>query len=129
MRLLLDTLVFLWAAGEPEELAEPARLAIADTQNEVYVSAAVAWEITIKTALGKLTIPGDPASWFPARVRSLGFDQLPVLCEHALAVGALPDHHRDPFDRILIAQAQLEGMQFVTRDPQIQKYPVNVFPA
>lgn len=129
MRLLLDTHVFLWAAGRPEELAQPARLAIADAQNEVYVSAAVAWEITIKTSLGKLKVPGDPATWFPARVRSLGFDQLPILSEHALAVGALPDHHRDPFDRILVAQAQLEGMHLVTRDPDFQKYPVNLLQA
>lgn len=129
MRLLLDTHVFLWAAGEPEELAEDARLAIVDAENQVYVSAAVAWEITIKTALGKLTVPGDPAAWFPARVRSLGFDQLPILAEHALAVAALPDHHRDPFDRIIIAQAQMEGMQLVTRDADIRKYPVNCLPA
>jgi PIN domain nuclease of toxin-antitoxin system len=129
VRLLLDTYVFLWAAGKPEELAEPARLAIADTENEVYVSAAVAWEITMKTALGKLKVPGDPATWFPARVRALGFDGLAILPEHALAVGALPDHHRDPFDRILVAQAQLEGMQLVTRDPEIQKYPVRFLPA
>lgn len=129
MRLLLDTHVFLWAAGEPQEIAEPARLAIADTENEVYVSAAVAWEITIKTALGKLKVPGDPATWFPARVRALRFDALPILPEHALAVGALPDHHRDPFDRILVAQAQLEGMHLVTRDPEIQKYAVKFLPA
>lgn len=129
MRLLLDTHIFLWAAGNPEEIAEPARLAIANSQNQVYVSAAVAWEITIKTTLGKLKVPGDPATWFPARVRSLGFAHLPILPEHALAVGTLPDHHRDPFDRILIAQAHLEGMHFVTRDPQIQKYPVNLLPA
>lgn len=125
MRLLLDTHVFLWTASEPEKIAEPARLAIANAENEVYVSAAVAWEITLKTALGKLKVPGDPAVWFPARVRSLGFAQLPILAEHALAVGALPDHHRDPFDRLLIAQAQLEGMHLVTRDPEIQKYPLN----
>jgi len=129
VRLLLDTHVFLRAASQPEELAEPARLAIANAENEVYVSAAVAWEITIKTALGKLQVPGDPATRFPARLRSLGFDQLPILAEHALAVDALPDHHGEPFDRILVAQAQLEGMRLVTHDPQIQKYPVNVLPA
>ena len=129
MRLLLDTHVFLWAAGEPEELSAPARAAIADAANEVYVSAAVAWEISIKSALGKLTVPAEPAAWFPVRLRSLGFGSLPILPEHALAVGTLPDHHRDPFDRIIIAQAQLEGLQLVTRDPQIQKYPVNVLQA
>lgn len=86
MRLLLDTHVFLWAAAAPEELVEPARVAIADSTNDVYVSAAVAWEITIKSSLGKLTVPSDPAIWFPARVRSLGFQSLPILPEH-VAVG------------------------------------------
>lgn len=129
MRLLLDTHVFLWAAGDPEELTDSARLAIADAGNEVYVSAAVTWEIAIKSALGKLTVPGDPATWFPARVRSLGFNSLPILPEHALAVGALPDHHNDPFDRLLIAQAQLEGLQLVTRDANIRKYAVHVLAA
>ena len=129
MRLLLDTHAFLWAAGSPEELAGPARVAIADAANEVFVSAAAAWEIMIKSALGKLVVPGEAATWFPARVRSLGFQSLAILPEHALAVAALPDVHRDPFDRIHIAQALLEGMQLVTRDPMISKYPVNIFPA
>ena len=100
MRLLLDTRVSLSAAAAPEELAEAAREAIADSGNDVYVSAAVAWEIAIKSVVGKLTVPGDPATWFPARVRSLRFEGLPISPERALAVGALPDHHRDPFDRI-----------------------------
>lgn len=129
MRLLLDTHVFIWAASDPEELSEPARQAIADRANEVFVSAAVAWEITIKSVLGKLIVPGGVEAWFPARVRSLGFDALPILAEHALAVAGLPPHHSDLFDRILIAQAQLEGLRLVTRDLQFQKYTVNVLPA
>jgi PIN domain nuclease of toxin-antitoxin system len=129
VRLLLDTHAFLWAAGDPDELQPNALAAIEDSANEVLVSAAVAWEITIKFRLGKLTVPADPAVWFPARVRSLGFQALDIAAEHALAVGGLPNIHQDPFDRIMIAQAQIEGLTFVTRDPENQKYPIHVLPA
>ena len=129
MRLLLDTHAFLWAAADPDQLRPNARAAIEDSANEVLVSAGVAWEISIKAALGKLTVPADPAVWFPARVRSLGFQALDISAAHALAVGGLPDIHRDPFDRIMIAQAQIEGLTFVTRDPENQKYPINVLEA
>jgi PIN domain nuclease of toxin-antitoxin system len=129
VRLLLDTHAFLWAAADPDQLRPNARVAIEDRVNEVFVSAGVAWEITIKAALGKLTVPTDPAVWFSARVRSLGFQALDISAAHALAVGGLPDIHRDPFDRIMIAQAQIEGLTFVTRDPENQKYPINVLEA
>lgn len=129
MRLLLDTHAFLWAASSPEKLAENACAAIVDAANEVFVSAAVAWEIGIKSALGKITLPGDAASWFPARVRALRFQTLPITAEHGIAVASLPGAHRDPFDRILIAQAQLEGMVLVSRDPVMREYAVNVLPA
>ena len=129
MRLLLDTHAFLWAAAQPDMLHHDARAAIEDPANEVFVSSAVAWEIAVKFALGKLTVPAEPAVWFPARVRSLGFLSLHITAAHALAVNALPDVHRDPFDRIMIAQAQLEALTFVTRDPQNQRYPVHVLAA
>ena len=85
MRLLLDTHAFLWAAADPDQLRSTARAAIEDSANEVSVSAGVAWEISIKVALGKLTVPADPAVWFPARVRSLGFQALDISAAHALA--------------------------------------------
>ncbi|HEY0383592.1 MAG TPA: type II toxin-antitoxin system VapC family toxin [Candidatus Elarobacter sp.] len=129
MRLLLDTHAFLWAASDRDQLHASARAAIEDSTNEVLVSAGVAWEISIKVGLGKLTVPADPAVWFPARVRSLGFQALDISAAHAIAVGGLPDVHRDPFDRIMIAQAQIEGLTFVTRDPEKQKYPINVLAA
>jgi PIN domain nuclease of toxin-antitoxin system len=129
MRLLLDTHTFLWAAGDPDELRADARAAIEDTANEVLVSAGVAWEISIKVGLGKLTVPGDPAVWFTARIGSLGFHAVAISAAHALAVGGLPSIHRDPFDRIMIAQAQIEGLTFVTRDPANMKYPIAVLPA
>jgi len=127
--LLLDTHAFLWAAADPDQLQRAARAAIEDRANEVLVSAGVAWEISLKVALGKLTVPANPAVWFPARVRSLGFQALDISTAHALAVGGLPDVHRDPFDRIMIAQAQIEGLTFVTRDPKNQKYPINILEA
>jgi PIN domain nuclease of toxin-antitoxin system len=126
VRLLLDTHAFLWAAASPEELAPTTRAAIEESANDVIVSAAVAWEIALKFTLGKLTVPADPSVWFPARVRSLGFQHLDITAAHALALGGLPDIHRDPFDRIMIAQAQIEGLTFVTCDPLNQKYPVHV---
>lgn len=129
MRLLLDTHVLLWSAADPDELRSDARAAIVDTANEVLVSAAVAWEISVKAALGKLTTPADPATWFPLRLRSLGFRSLDITTAHALAVGRLPVLHRDPFDRIMLAQAQLEGLTFVTRDPDNHKYPVRLMSA
>ena len=129
MQLLLDTHVFLWAAGDPDQLQTTARTAIEDSANEVLISAGVAWEISIKVALGKLTVPADPTVWFPARVRSFGFRVLDISAAHALAVGGLPSIHRDPFDRIMIAQAQVDGLTFVTRDPELQTYPINVLPA
>jgi PIN domain nuclease of toxin-antitoxin system len=110
-------------------LRTDARAAIEDSANEVLVSAGVAWEISVKVALGKLTVPADPAVWFPARVRSLGFQSLDISAAHALAAAGLPDVHRDPFDRIMIAQAQIEGLTLVTRDPENQKYPINILEA
>ena len=129
MRLLLDTHVLLWAAGDPNELRPAARAAIEDAGNEVLVSAAVAWEIAVKAALGKLTVPAEPSVWFPARVRSLGFASLEISATHALAAGGLPAVHRDPFDRIMIAQAQVEGLTFVTRDVDNHRYPVQLLKA
>ena len=129
MRLLLDTRVFLWAVADPDLLRPEARSAIEDSNNVVFVSAGVAWEIGIKFALGKLTVPADPVVWLPARVRSMGFQALNITVEHALAAGSLPEIHRDPFDRIMIAQAQIEGLTFVTRDPENQKYAIRLLQA
>lgn len=125
MRLLLDAHALLWFAGSPDELAQPARQAIVDA-SEVNVSAASLWEISTKLTLGKLDsdvddIPGELERW--------GVGTVPVTAVHAWAAGALPFHHRDPFDRMLVAQAQLEGLTIVTRDPQIARYQVAVLAA
>lgn len=126
MKLLLDTHAFIWTAASPELFSLDVRDMIAQSTNEVFVSAAVAWEISIKHAFGKLSLPGEPTAWFPARMHQLGFRQLPITVEHALAVHALPALHNDPFDRIMIAQAQIEGLTLVSADVKVQQYSIRV---
>jgi PIN domain nuclease of toxin-antitoxin system len=120
MNLLLDTHVLLWWLDDPMQLSEPARAAIRDAANVVWVTAATAWEIVIKKALGKLDAPDN----LDDVLRECRFMPLPITVAHALAVQSLPMHHRDPFDRMLVAQAHSEGMTVVTRDPKILVYSV-----
>jgi len=127
--LLLDTHAFLWAASNPAALSVKARAAIEDASTQVYVSSAVAWEIVIKHSLGKIELPMEPSSYVPTRLVSLGFKPLPICVEHALAVASLPNHHNDPFDRIMIAQAQVESLTFVTADSIAAQYPVRILSA
>ncbi len=124
-RLLLDTHVVLWALAEPAKLARAARAALEDAQNDVLVSVVSAWEIAIKRAHGKLDAPGD----LEAAIRMQGFEPLPLTFHHAEQAGGLPPHHRDPFDRALIAQAQAEGLILVTRDSNISLYGVRTLAA
>ena len=120
MTLLLDTHVFLWWLDDPGLLSKPARKAVGDGKNTVYLSAAVVWEISIKKALGKLDAPDD----VEAAMTANRFLPLPVTVPHALAVQSLPDLHRDPFDRLLIAQAKHEGFKLVSRDANVPLYGV-----
>jgi PIN domain nuclease of toxin-antitoxin system len=120
MTLSLDTHVFLWWLADPRLLSKAARKAIGNGENSVYVSAAVAWEIAIKRAIGKLDAPAD----VQAAMAANRFLPLPITISHALEVEALPNHHRDPFDRLLIAQALHEGLTFVSRDPHVPIYEV-----
>jgi len=120
MTFLLDTHVFLWWLDDPGLLSQNAREVIGDGRNTIYVSAAVAWEIAIKKALGKLDAPDNLEEVMAAN----RFLPLPVTIAHALGVLALPQHHRDPFDRILVAQALQEGLTFISRDPQVSSYAV-----
>jgi PIN domain nuclease of toxin-antitoxin system len=117
--LLLDTHVFLWWIGEPARLSDDARAAIADPQTLVYVSAASAWEISIKRALGRVDLRDEEFSY---GIRESGFAELNVTVEHSLVAGALPPHHRGPFDRMLVAQATVEGLRLVTHDRVITAY-------
>lgn len=124
MKLLLDTHVLLWWLGE-EPITREARAAIESAKNPVCVSAASAWELGIKIGLGKL----EPPERLSYRLSEERFLPLPVTIEHGLRVGELPPHHKDPFDRLLVAQAQLEGLTIVTRDPRIALYDVETLAA
>ena len=120
MELLLDTHVFLWWDAEPESLGNEARAAIRDPENDVFVSVASVWEIVIKRQLGRLQFSGSPVE----AITRNGFFPLAILPVHAEHTGTLPMLHADPFDRMLIAQAQLGGMTLVTVDQKIAAYPV-----
>ncbi len=122
MILLLDTHVLLWWLDDNPALSDKGRKAIADVAHMVVLSAAVIWEMRIKQALGKLEI----VEGFFDVIKQQGFELLSITAEHAYAVGDLPKYHRDPFDRILIAQAKLEGLTIVTHDGVFKKYPVSV---
>jgi len=125
MRVLLDAQALLWWLDDPSLLSEQARAAVRDGRNEVLVSAVTVWEIVIKQALGKLDVPGD----LEGAIASSRFATLPVTMQHALLVRGLPAVHRDPFDRMLVAQAMAERAEIVTRDALIGKYPVRCIPA
>jgi PIN domain nuclease of toxin-antitoxin system len=120
--LLLDTHVLLWWLNEPERLQTDARDAIADEGRLVFVSAASAWEVGIKMSVGKLRFTTD----LEEMVANSRLEPLPVSLGHGFGVRDLPLLHRDPFDRILVAQAQIEGLTLATRDPKIQQYDVPV---
>lgn len=129
MRLLLDTCTFLWIVGGAKELSPRARDAFADPANEALLSAACAWEIAVKHRLGKLPLPEPPDVFVPAQRRAHGIEPLPLDEETALHVAKLPDLHRDPFDRMLVAQAQIEALTLVTRDVVFARYEVATMPA
>lgn len=125
MRLLLDTHVLVWALADPGRLTDGTREALADGRNAVFVSAASVWEVAIKRMTGKLRAPDDLLTTLVAT----GFSTLPISAEHAMAAGELPLHHRDPFDRMLVAQAAIEGLQLVTDDERMARYGVAVLDA
>ncbi|MFO0631875.1 MAG: type II toxin-antitoxin system VapC family toxin [Nannocystaceae bacterium] len=126
MRLLVDTHVWLWLQVAPARVDPKALALLADLENEVLMSAASAWEIAIKHALGRLPLPVGPAQYVPSRMSRSGITALPVLHAHALRVAELPPLHRDPFDRLLIAQALHERLTLVTSDRQLEAYEVPI---
>jgi PIN domain nuclease of toxin-antitoxin system len=128
MRLLLDTHVFLWYITADPKLPEAFRVAIQDTAHDVFLSAASVWEAVIKHALGKLPLPGAPAEYLPQQRAAHGISALPV-DEGAMAhLAALVPLHRDPFDRLLVAQAIQHGLTIATCDPDIAAYSVTLLP-
>jgi PIN domain nuclease of toxin-antitoxin system len=125
VRLLLDTHALIWWLEDSVQLSAEAREQIADGANEIAVSAASAWEMAIKQAGGKLRIPPN----LEEAVEASGVIALPITIEHALRAGSLDPHHRDPFDRMLIAQALVEGYTIITKDPRFEQYGVPVLTA
>lgn len=122
MKLLLDTQILLWAAGQPKRLSSAARKLIENPRNDLLFSAASLWEVAIKSALGRTDFRVEPRVLRRGLLDN-GYTELPVTSEHAVSVTGLPDLHRDPFDRILLAQALCEGFTLLTADATIAKYP------
>lgn len=129
MRLLLDTSCWLWMTAAPDRLSEATRGLLVDDRTELYLSAASVWEIAIKHGLGKLQLPEPLERYLPSRLSAFQTSPLPVEHEHAARVAALPPHHRDPFDRLLIAQAQIEKLAILTTDRMFERYDVRIVPA
>jgi PIN domain nuclease of toxin-antitoxin system len=126
MRVLLDTHTFLWWNTDDPRLSPKARELIADGRNEIYLSVASAWEIAIKAARGSLILPEPPEQYVPSRLRLHRMLVLTIQLRHALTVYDLPMIHRDPFDRLLIAQSRVEDLPLLTIDPDITQYGVAV---
>jgi PIN domain nuclease of toxin-antitoxin system len=125
VRLLLDTRLLVWAAGPSPRLSSAARRLIEDPSSELLCSVASLWEIAIKTALRRPDFAVDPRL-FRRNLLNNGYTELPVTGEHAVAVASLPLLHRDPFDRILVAQSMVEGITLLTSDPRVAQYPAPV---
>ena len=122
MKLLLDTHALIWWLKKDPNLFQGAKKAISNPDNLVFISAASAWEIAIKKSLGKLDVPDD----LEIQIEKHNFQSLPITITHGVAVGKLPWHHKDPFDRIIIAQAICESMTIITRDKKFNYYNVSV---
>ena len=126
MNILLDTHVFLWWIIDAPKLSKTAHDFICDSNNTVYWSAASSWEVSIKYALGRLPLPDVPEIFLLPEIAQNRIESLPIFDVHAFRAGKLPLHHRDPFDRMLVAQAQVESLVLLTNDPQMSLYDVNV---
>ena len=124
MRVLLDTHTFLWWIADDPQLSTTARQVMENADNTLYLSAASGWEMVIKACLGKLKLPDDVQGYVAEQIALNAIQVLPIEMSHALHVYTLPDHHRDPFDRMLVAQSQVEQLPILTIDPLIAKYAV-----
>ena len=122
MKLLLDTQLLLWAAGQPERLPAGARAVVDDARNQLMFSAASLWEVAIKSGLGRGDFRAD-ARLLRRGLLDNGYDELAITSEHAVAIASLPPIHKDPFDRMLVAQSSVEGILLLTADPIVAQYP------
>jgi PIN domain nuclease of toxin-antitoxin system len=126
MKLLLDTHTFLWWITDDPQLSAGARELIGDGKNTLFWSAASSWEVSIKYALGRMPLPEVPELFLPAEIEKNRIESLPIIDAHAFQVGRLPHHHRDPFDRMLVAQAQIESLALLSNDRQLSPYDVEI---
>lgn len=126
MKALLDTHTFLWWILDDKRLSPRARETIRDPNNTLFLSAASAWEMVIKAQAGRLRLPENPARFIHEQLSLQGIEGLPVQVSHALHVSSLPAHHRDPFDRLLVAQSQMENLPILSSDPLIAQYEVEI---
>jgi PIN domain nuclease of toxin-antitoxin system len=126
MKLLLDTHTFLWWILDDPKLSARAREIIGDNRNTLYWSAASTWEVSIKYALERLPLPAAPEDFLPAELGKNRIESLPIIDAHAFRAGRLPRHHRDPFDRMLAAQAQVESLGLISNDRQLSLYHVDL---
>lgn len=126
MSILIDTNVFLWAAGIEGELSESTRDILEDPEQPIFFSAASAWEIAIKWSKGRLDLPARPAEVMQNVISAAGLSQLSVTVRDVAAVAELPNHHKDPFDRLLVAQARANGLRLMTAAPVLERYDVDV---
>lgn len=124
--LLLDTHVWLWLNGEVDRLTPEALAILNSSESELYLSSASAWEIGIKCSNGKLALPLPPEIYIPTRLLDNGVNPLPIRVDHAIRAAALPLHHKDPFDRMLVAQAQVENLELMTVDRHLASYEVSL---
>jgi PIN domain nuclease of toxin-antitoxin system len=124
MKCLLDTHAFIWLSTDDERLSEKARNAILDMRTSLYLSSASIWEMVIKTALGKLKLPDHPETFIRKQLALAQIHELPVTFKHAFSLQQLPTYHKDPFDRMLVAQASVEKLTILTIDPLIAQYTV-----
>lgn len=126
MRILLDTAPFLWWITDSDRLSVRARELLRDADHDVWLSVVSSWELVIKAALGRVTLPENPEQFIPQQVAVNGFQVLPIHLRHTLRVAALPSHHGDPFDRLLVAQALVEGFTLLSGDRQLKRYPAPI---
>jgi len=126
VKLLVDTHCWLWYLLAPEKLNADAQSLLRSDEHEVFLSTASAWEMVIKHGLGKLRLPSPPDQYIPDRLAALGHSSAPIEQRHVLDLAQLPLHHRDPFDRVLVTQARLDGLRLVTADRQLKAYAVDL---
>jgi len=126
MRFLLDTHIWLWMIAEPRRFSAGTTALLEDPANQLLLSVASSWEIAIKVSLGRLSLPSSPAKYVSAQIEKTGVTPLSIEHSHALRVATLKPHHRDPFDRLLIAQAELEDATMLTADRQFAPYSIAI---